>query len=148
MRTPERLERALRRARWWAPLTAWLVTIFAVLIASILFRFLSPLVIVAAILTAGYVRRVARRSLLAGAAEPNPWSERAVRVMIWLLCIYIMLGANQLHIRTCPHGTTLGIGPVGLAHSRIGGPCRNRVPIARTWKIGGNWYVWIAHWYG
>jgi hypothetical protein len=147
MLTRERLERALRRARWWAPLAAWVMTVFVLLIAALFFRFISPLVIVAAILVAGYARRLARRSLLAGAVDPNPWSERAARVMTWLLCGYILLAANQLHLRSCPHGTTVGIGPVGVAHSRVGGPCRNSVPIIRSWRIGGNWYVYVARIY-
>jgi hypothetical protein len=144
MLTRERLERALRRARWWAPLAAWVMTVFVLLIAALFFRFITPLVIVVAILVAGFVRRLARRSLLAGAVDPNPWSERAGRVLTWLLCLYILVIADLFHIRTCPHGTTVGLGPIGVAHSRIGGPCRNRVPITRAWNVGGNWYVWVA----
>jgi hypothetical protein len=148
MRTPERLDRALRRARWWAPLAAWVATIFVALVLAIFFRFLSPLVIVAMILIAGYVRRVARRSLLAGAVDPNAWSERGARVVTWLLCIYVMINTQQLYIDTCPHGTIARLGPVGVAYSRVGGPCRNTVPITRTWNVGGNWYVWVAHFFG
>jgi hypothetical protein len=67
--------------------------------------------------------------------------------MTWLICIYILVIANQLQLRTCPHGTTAGIGPVGVAYSPVGGPCRNSVPIIRSWRIGGNWYVYVARIY-
>src|SRR5688500_13969390 len=125
MRTPQRLERALRRALWWAPVSVWLLVVLAVAVASIIFRLFSPLAVVAAIMLAGYLRRLARRSLLAGGPEPSPVSEGVARVGTWVLCVLLLISGGQLHLRTCPHGTLVGVGPVGVAHSRIGGPCRN-----------------------
>ena len=144
MRTAERLERALKRAMWWAPLAVWLATILlAVLAYLFLLRRPSRLMLLVAILLAGFIRRRARRALLAGSVDPNPVSERFARIGGWILCGLILFVGDGLKVWSCPHGTGFGVSPIGVAHSTNGGPCGNHGYLGTVIHITGPWYVWI-----
>ena len=145
MRTPQRIERALRRALYWAPMSAAVTTLFAILLALLFTRQFNLLWIAASLLVAGFVRRRARKSLLAGAPDPNPLTERIARVGAWLLAALVLLAGGGVRYSTCPHGTLAGLGPVGVAYSTVGGPCRNTVLIEKKWNVFGNWYVWVTN---
>ena len=47
------------------------------------------------------------------------------------------------HFQRCPHGTSVGVLGVGVAHSEAGGPCR-RTNNLTSKRVSGNWYVWVA----
>lgn len=146
MRTSQRIDRALRRALFWAPMSAAIATLVVLMLVLLMTRHLNALWLAAAVLLAAFIRRRARLSLLAGAPEPNPLTEGAARVGGWLLAGFVLLVAGGgFHFTQCPHGTLFGVGPVGIAHSTVGGPCRNRVPIQRTWNVTGNWYLFTAN---
>ncbi|MDQ3624884.1 MAG: hypothetical protein M3463_20795 [Verrucomicrobiota bacterium] len=148
-----RAVRRMRRALNWAPIAVWAATIAAALIGTrvlaewfyplqIVWRFPSILFIVS-ILLAGFTRRQARRALLGGASELNPVSERLLRIVIGFACVLLLFLRGGVRQWSCPHGSGFGIGPAGIAHSTVGGPCRNTVSYSKKWNVGGPWYVWV-----
>jgi hypothetical protein len=150
-----RAVRRLRRALHWAPIAAWAATAGAVLIGAYILRrqydiglldFLwrePALLIVVTLLLAGFARRRARHALLGNAPDPSPASERGFRIGIWLACAVIMCLPGGIRKWSCPHGSGFGIGPIGVAHSAVGGPCRNTVNWDRVWRVSDAWYVWL-----
>jgi hypothetical protein len=100
--------------------------------------------LIPAILLANPSRTRVRRALLAGSSEPRPQSERAFRWGTWTLCAVLFLSDDGIRISHCPHGHLWGVGPVGIAHSTVGGPCHNRVQNLRARHVAGSWYVWTA----
>jgi hypothetical protein len=89
-------------------------------------------------------RSRARAALLGRKPDPAKWSERTAKFLLYGFCIVLFLTAGGIASWNCPHGTAIGIGHLGIAHSAVGGPCRNRLPHLKSWHLGGNWYVWHA----
>ncbi len=149
-------QRRLRRALHWAPLAVWFATMAIVLVGEVyaLSRFgvfdwwHSPwwAVLIVAIVTAGVARSLARRALIGRGPDPSRMSERLARLGMLLACGYIFLAmnGNGFKIWTCPHGTGWSLGPVGVAHSTVGGPCRNKIDYRKKWNVTGPWYVWVS----
>jgi len=83
---------------------------------------------------------------LAAAPEPSRTSERVARIGMLLACgyIFLALGGNGVKTWTCPHGTSWSLGPAGIAHSTVGGPCRNTIQYRAKWNVVGPWYVWVS----
>jgi hypothetical protein len=62
---------------------------------------------------------------------------RGVFVILFVVSMIVLIPLNSYQ---CPHGTFVGLGPVGIAHSNCGGPCRNRHPLLRSVHVLGDWY--------
>ena len=151
---PTRAVRRLRRALNWAPIAASVATIGGVLVGAHLlerevsygyFGFLwraPSLLLIGTVGLAGYARSRARRALLGGAADPHPISERVFRSLTWIACVALLFTPGGVREWSCPHGWGMGLGPVGIAHSTVGGPCRNTVSYDYVWRVTGPWYAW------
>jgi hypothetical protein len=156
MNTPLNAERRLRRALHWAPLSVWLVSFAAAMLGELyvastfdLFDrlpFAPALWFISAIVIAGFTRRRARRALIGPGIDPSQVNERFWRVSMLLVCLYIffVMSGNGLKAWTCPHGSGWSFGSVGIAHSTVGGPCRNTVIYWKAWNLWGPWYVWVS----
>ncbi len=148
MRTPEYWRWCKRLT--FLSLTAWIVAVVAMYVAMqwVLptsynrvqnLRFVVPAMII------GWIaRRMVRRHILRSRSEVAPRSEHAFTIATWLLVLPLFLaGCGGIREWNCPHGWARGIGPVGIAASPVGGPCRNFIPNLRAWHVSGNWYVWF-----
>lgn len=151
---PMRAVRRMRLALHWAPIAAWVATMGGVPVGvyllarevsydyfGLLWRAPS-LLLVGTLLLAGLARGRARRALLGRAADPHPISERVFRSLTWIACVALLFTPGGLRQWSCPHGWGIGLGPVGIAHSTVGGPCRNTIAYDYKWAVTGPWYVW------
>jgi hypothetical protein len=60
--------------------------------------------------------------------------------LLLLLCPFVSYGPYALASDTCPHATYWSFGPIGLAHSTVGGPCGNHgggVRLSNEWWLTG-----------
>ena len=149
-------QRRLRRALHWAPLAVWIATLGTMLVVEAYaynrYEFYDwlpfPLAtcLIVAILTAWIARGLARRALIGRRPDPSRLSERLARIGMWLTCgfIFLAFNGNGFQVWTCDHGTGWSLGPVGLAHSTVGGPCRNHIDYRKVWRVAGAWYVWVS----
>ena len=95
----------------------------------------------------GAVRGLVRRAQVTAhpaLARPRRLSRRARRaVAVTLLGVSLASGvAASAVFYVCPHGTMVGVFGFGLAHSSVGGPCRNGVPGLEATHLFGDWYFW------
>jgi len=87
---------------------------------------------------------IARNAALR-ASDPKmeQWLNRSKRVRHALtlgsLALVLVLSTD---IYQCPHGELYGICGVGVAHSTVGGPCRNRLQTLKSTHLAGDWYFW------
>lgn len=82
-----------------------------------------------------WLRRRHRAEILSTLDEPS-W-QLTVKIIFGVTVSLTFLILFQYH--SCPHGTTIGIGPVGLCYSTNGGPCHNDGCNGGD-QLFGNWY--------
>jgi hypothetical protein len=142
---------AARRAMLleFIPLLAFLATVTlmatAVLTVTLSWTRPEPWIVWIAIFIVGvglWVRGRVRKRILAGRPDPDRSSERVATILI---ALFIMLYVLPVSARgwSCPHGTAVGVGGIGIAWSG-GGPCRNTVTSLRSWHVAGDFYIWIG----
>jgi len=56
---------------------------------------------------------------------PRPVIPKKIMRTLWIISFAFAL-IICFDFYTCPHGTLAGFGGFGIAHSQVGGPCRNR----------------------
>lgn len=81
-------------------------------------------------------RRLRGNQALAGRVrlEDGPaWLPTALLLLV-LTCLI------SLRFDRCYHAATVGIGPLGLSYSTVGGPCRNG-PCADSVRLSEHWYL-------
>ena len=144
------------RLVWWLPGVLFGTTLCTVLVLSIYLPALLGhglswnrlgLVIYLLVLIglSWQLRTRVRRSILYPIPEPRARSERAGRVVIGgVLLALLVFGGGGISSWSCPHGNHFRVSFVGISRSNMGGPCRNEALIVRSWRIGGEWYVWVA----
>jgi hypothetical protein len=102
-----------------------------------------------AVLIAWAGRRAARRIALRSRAEAAPRSERWFSYCSWVIAIlFFLIGCGGIREGSCPHGWIFGIGPIGIAKSDCGGPCKNWVPGLASRHLHSEWYVWFDSRFG
>jgi hypothetical protein len=60
----------------------------------------------------------------------------------WRVGVLVLLAVTLVFsswYTRCPHGTTVGVGPVGICYSGAGGPCRAET--GGGTRLAGNWYL-------
>jgi len=60
--------------------------------------------------------------------------------LLLMLCPFVSYGPYALASDTCPHATYWSFGPIGVAHSIVGGPCGNHgggVRLTDEWWLTG-----------
>jgi hypothetical protein len=65
---------------------------------------------------------------------------RALTGLLLLLAPLVTYGTGTFASDTCPHALYWSVGPIGLAHSTVGGPCRNHgggVHLFGQWWLTG-----------
>jgi len=72
------------------------------------------------------------------------WSWLRWSQWIGVLLALLVFGGGGISSWSCPHGNHFRVSFVGISRSNMGGPCRNEALIVRSWRIGGEWYVWVA----
>jgi hypothetical protein len=82
-----------------------------------------------------------RARLIQRKPDPDQTSERLAKIALYGFCVVLFFFAGGLATWSCPHGSGFGVGPVGVARSAVGGPCRNHRPNLKSWHVRGNWYV-------
>jgi fatty acid desaturase len=93
------------------------------------------------ILLAETVRRLVLRLACGRQPLPPDPHARSRNTGLAVICLLMLLGGAEFH--HCHHGTTLGISPVTVTRSNVGGPCRrNSNPV--TWRVTSSWYVSIG----
>ena len=144
--------------RWWVrqngtPTVVWaIVTVIAAVGLRSISDFdwdgsLTPFVIGIACLIGAGVRAPLREGAVRrypAISRPRRLSQPARRrAVLGLLSGTIAVGAaGSAVLHVCPHGTQCGIFGVGLAHSAVGGPCRNAVQRSESQHLVGDWYLW------
>jgi hypothetical protein len=106
---------------------------------------LKNLIFLGPAILAGWAGRALVRIWNLGAHADPAWrSERAFAICSWVVGIsFLFIGCGGYRDWSCPHGWARGLGPVGVAYSAVGGPCRNYVPNLQRFHVTGNWYVWF-----
>jgi hypothetical protein len=131
-----------------APMAAWVIV--ALTIVGLLLRAIdrgsaehSRIALAVTLIVATAIRSLVRRHLV-GRRDPARRSERLFnRTIYTFAAIYFILGGGVIGW-SCPHGSAIGVGHIGIARSTNGGPCRNTLPYLRSWHVRGDLYVWVA----
>jgi hypothetical protein len=58
----------------------------------------------------------------------------------WVKVMFLISFLGNLRFNSCPHATTVWVGPWGISHSEVGGPCRNP-PHNGGYHLIGNLYI-------
>jgi hypothetical protein len=91
------------------------------------------------VLVALWVRRRVYKACLEGREDDKADSERAFAIASYLLVLILWI--PTVHTTGCPHGSLTQIGPIGIASSNVGGPCRNSMQWRKLIHLGGRWYL-------
>jgi hypothetical protein len=137
---------------WWLRQLAIPIWLWAITVSVICLKLVGmtgederrkPLILLFSLYAGAFVRRraraVLRRRYPAFFAEPV--ANLRVRRASWGLALAFVL-LISIDFYSCPHGTLIGVWGVGVAHSELGGSCRNYYNDLESLYLFGNWYFW------
>jgi hypothetical protein len=141
--------------KWWlrqngTPIFIW--AIFAFAMCLLLVKVAAPwpdederkpLILWCSLYAAAIVRSLSRNDLRRRYPTVVPTSFVPKKIMrtLWIISLAFAL-ITCIDFYTCPHGTLAGFGGFGIAHSQVGGPCRNHYQELEKAHLFGDWYFW------